>query len=123
MSDNPLESSPERDARIKVRAHRLWEEAGSPDGRMEEFTERADELIRMEDAAGTGQLPNPMTLDEPIPGVIVEEASIQENLGEFPGGSGVADQGEWRETPMTREEELKELSEDSDSAPERGRAP
>ena len=123
MSDNPLESSPERDARIKVRAHRLWEEAGSPDGRMDEFTERADELIRMEDAAGTGQLPNPMTLDEPIPGVIVEEASIQENLGEFPGGSGVADQGEWRETPMTREEELKELSEDSDSAPERGRAP
>ncbi len=123
MSDNPLESSPERDARIKARARQMWEEAGSPDGGMDEFTERADELIRMEDASGFGQLPNPMTLDEPIPGVVVEEASIQENLGEFPGGAGVADQGEWRETPMTRKEELKELSDDNDSGPERGKAP
>lgn len=119
MSDNPLEMSPEREKRIKDRARRLWEEAGSPDGQMDEFTERADELIRMEDAAGTGQLPNPMTLDEPMPGVIVEEASIQENLGEFPGGSSVADQGEWRETPMTRDE----LIHGSDSEPERGGAP
>ncbi len=122
MSDNPLESSPERDARIKARARHLWEEAGSPDGGMDEFTERADELVRMEDASGFGQLPNPMTLDKPIPGVVVEEASIQENLGEFPGAR-VADQGEWRETPMTRKEELKELSDDSDSGPERGGAP
>ncbi len=122
MSDNPLESSPERDARIKARARHLWEEAGSPDGGMDEFTERADELVRMEDASGFGQLPNPMTLNEPIPGVVVEEASIQENLGEFPGAS-VADQGEWRETPMTRKEELKELSYDSGSEPERGEAP
>ena len=119
MSDNPLESSPERDERIKARAQHLWEEAGSPDGRMDEFIERADELIRMEGAAGTGQLPNPMTQDERIPGVIVEEASIQENLGEFPGGSSVADQGEWRETPMTKEE----LRHGSDSEPERGGAP
>ena len=119
MSDNPLESSPERDARIKARAQHLWEEAGSPEGRMDEFTERADELIRMEDAGGTGQLPNPMTQNEPIPGVMVEEASIQDNLGEFPGGSSVADQGEWRETPMTRDE----LLHGSDSEPERGGAP
>ncbi len=119
MSDNPLETNPEREERIKARAHRMWEEAGSPEGLMDEFTERADELIRMEDAAGTGQLPNPMTQNEKIPGVMVEEASIQENLGEFPGGSSVADQGEWRETPMTRDE----LNEGSDSEPERGGAP
>ena len=119
MSDNPLESSPERDARIEARARHLWQEAGSPAGRMDEFTERADELIRMEDASGSGQLPNPMTQDEAIPGVIVEEASIQENLGEFPGGSSVADQGEWRETPMTRDE----LLQGGDSEPERGGAP
>ena len=86
---------------------------------MEEFTERADELIRMEDAAGTGQLPNPMTQNEPLPGVTVEEAQIQENLGEFPGGSSVADQGEWRETPMTREE----LLHGDEAPPERGGAP
>lgn len=119
MSDNPLETSPERDARIEARARHLWEAAGSPEGPMDDFTERADELIRMEDSAGTGQLPNPMTQGEPIPGVLVEEASIQENLGEFPGGSSVADQGEWRETPMTRDE----LRHGDDTAPGRGDAP
>ena len=119
MSDNPLEVTPERTQRIEARARHLWKEAGSPPGSMDEFTERADELIRMEDAAGTGQLPNPMTQEEPVPGVMVEEASIQENLGEFPGGSSVADQGEWRETPMTRDE----LRHGSDAEPERGNAP
>ena len=119
MSDNPLEVTPERTQRIEARARRLWEEAGSPPGDMAEFTERADELIRMEDAAGTGQIPNPMTQQDPIPGVMVEEASIQENLGEFPGGSSVADQGEWRETPMTRDE----LRHGGDPQPDHGDAP
>ena len=118
MSDNPLEENPERTKRIQARAKHLWEADGSPDGGMDDYTERADELIRMEDAAGTGQLPNPMTQDEPMPGVLVEEASIQENLGEFPGNS-VADQGEWRETPMTREE----LKHGGDAEPDRGDAP
>lgn len=104
MSDNPLEMTPERQGRIDARATHLWEADGSPPGLMADYKERADELIRMEDAAGSGQLPNPMTQNEIMPGVVVEEASIQENLGEFPGGSSVADQGEWRETPMTREE-------------------
>ena len=104
MSDNPLEMTPERQGRIDARATHLWEADGSPPGLMADYKERADELIRMEDAAGTGQLPNPMTQNEIMPGVVVEEASIQENLGEFPGGSSVADQGEWRETPMTRED-------------------
>lgn len=104
MSDNPLEMTPERQGRIDARATQLWEAEGSPPNKMADYKERADELIRMEDSAGTGQLPNPMTKNEPIPGVMVEEASIQENLGEFPGNS-VSDQGEWRETPMTREEQ------------------
>lgn len=119
MSDNPLEVTPELTQRIEARARHLWEAAGSPPGSMAEFTERADELIRMEDAAGTGQLPNPMTQPDPIPGVMVEEASIQENLGEFPGGSSIADQGEWRETPMTRDE----LKHGGDAGPGRGDAP
>lgn len=119
MSDNPLEENPDRTRRIEARARHLWEANGSPEGSMDEYTERADELIRMEDAAGTGQLPNPMTQDEPMPGVLVEEASIQENLGEFPGGSSVADQGEWRETPMTREE----LKHGGDPQPDHGDAP
>lgn len=119
MSDNPLEVTPELTRRIEARARHLWEAAGSPPVSMDEFTERADELIRMEDAAGTGQLPNPMTQPDRMPGVLVEEASIQENLGEFPGGSSVADQGEWRETPMTRDE----LKHGDDAEPGRGDAP
>jgi len=119
MSDNPLEESPERTKRIEARAKHLWEADGSPDGSMDDYTERADELIRMEDAAGTGQLPNPMTQDEPMPGVLVEEASIQENLGEFPGGSNVADQGERRGTPMTRDD----LRHSDDAEPGHGDAP
>ncbi len=103
MSDNPLETNPERDAEIKARATAMWEEAGRPDGKMDEYMERADELVRMELAGKPGQLPNPMDDPSPVPGVIVEEASIQENLGELPGARGLPDQGEWRETPMTRE--------------------
>lgn len=102
MSDNPLESSPERDAQVEARAKSLWEADGEPEGGMDEYRERADELVRMEMAGNPGQLP--VDDGSPIPGVIVEEASIQQNLGEFPGGMGVADQGEWRETPMTRKE-------------------
>ncbi len=119
MSDNPLESTPERDAEIEARAKVLWEKAGSPDGRMDEYRERADELVRMELAGTPGQLPNPMEHPSPIPGVIVEEAAIQENLGELPGARGVADQGEWRETPMTREE----LREGGEEQPRRGDSP
>ena len=60
-----------------------------------------------------------MTQPDPVRGVLVEEASIQENLGEFPGGSSVADQGEWRETPMTRAE----LREGGDAEPGHGDTP
>ena len=98
MSDNPLETTPEREHEIEARAKSLMEEAGGA-GAIEDFRERADELIRMEHAGNPGQLPNPMNHPE-----IIEEASIQENLGEFPGARSAADQGERRETPMTREE-------------------
>ncbi len=104
MSENPLDPSPQFQAHVKALANQLWRADGSPAGRLDEYLERADELARMQAAGPTGLEPNPMTLNEPIPGVVVEEASIQENLGEFPGARGMADQGEWRETPMTREE-------------------
>jgi len=103
MSDNPLETSPEREQRIRLRAYHLWEADGCPHGRAAEYWERAEELIGMEDHAGAALLPNPMTLHEPIPGVTVEEAEIQENLGEIPGR--LVDQGERRQTPMTKDEE------------------
>lgn len=98
MSDNPLETTPKREHEIEARAKTLMKEAGGT-GNLDDYRERADELLRMEHAGNPGQLPNPIN-HAPV----IEEAKIQENLGEFPGARSVADQGEWRETPMTREE-------------------
>jgi hypothetical protein len=50
----------------------------------------------MEMAGSTGQVP----IDAPE---FIDEAALEANLGEFPGGVK-ADQGELRQTPMTREE-------------------
>ena len=103
MSDNPLDPSPEFLAHVKTLADELWRADGSPEGRLDEYLERADELARMQAAGPTGLEPNPMTLNEAVPGVIVEEASIQDNLGEFPSGQ-LGDEGRFRQTPMTREQ-------------------
>ena len=119
MSDNPLEDTPEREARIRTRAYHLWEADGGPPGRDDEYWERARSLIGMEESAGAGQLPNPMTLDDPHPGLVVEEASIQANYGEFP--DRFADQGEWRSTPMTKEE--RRAAERGETQPTHGDAP
>ena len=117
MSTNPLDPSPADQAAVHARARMLWEAAGQPEGGEEAYTEQADALMRMESAGLVGQLENPAAHPERAP--IVEEASIQSNLGEFPGGSGMADQGEWRETPMTRDE----LRHGGDAEPGRGDAP
>ena len=106
VENNPLEDTPERDARIATRARELWEQDGSPDGQEEEFLDRARTLIGMEESVGAGLLPNPMTLNERMPGVVIEEAAIQDNYGESPGR--MTDQGETRQTPMTRAEQRRE---------------
>jgi hypothetical protein len=100
MSDNPLEDTPERTARIRQRAYHLWEHDGRPIGRDLEYWERARELIGIEDSPGAGELANPMTHDTTVQGEVVDEASLQENLGEFP--DRFTDQGDRLETPMTR---------------------
>jgi Protein of unknown function (DUF2934) len=100
MTDSPLEVSPDLEARIRARARHLWERDGSPHGRELDYWENARELIAIEDSAGAGQLPNPMTQGASTSGEIVEEASIQDNYGEFP--DRLTDQGDRRETPMTR---------------------
>ncbi len=108
MTDNPLDDSDgERNARIEKRAYHLWEADGRPHGQHDEFWERASELVRMEEAAGFGQLPNPATVPGADPSRVqpVEEAFLQDNLGEFPDRS--SDQGERPQTPraaLTREE-------------------
>jgi hypothetical protein len=119
MSDNPLEDTPEREERIRTKAYHLWEADGRPHGRDGEYWERARELVGMEEGGAVGQLPNPAASGAAPGDVTVEEASIQENLGEFP--DRLADQGDWRNTPMTKDE-LREF-ERGENQPGRGDAP
>ncbi len=99
MTGNPLEMTPEREARIRERAYRLWEEDGRPDGRETEFWERAEELIGMEENADAALLPNPAT-DPTRAEKPTEEAEIQANYGEFP--DRFTDQGNRQQTPGLR---------------------
>jgi hypothetical protein len=110
MSDtdpfNPLAPpTDEQLRRIRERAYFLWLQDGSHSGNELEYWERASELQRIADSAGRGLKPNPML--HPEPDMAVEEAALQENLGEFP--DRLADQGEHRGAPMTRAAEHAEL--------------
>ncbi len=98
MTDNPLDDDQRRQQRVSERAYHLWKSEGELHGHDQEYWERAEELIGMEDSAGSGQLPNPMSVpgNDPSRPPMVEEASIQENLGEFPGQT---DQGDHLHTP------------------------
>ncbi len=101
MSANPLEDDTEREHRIRDRAYHLWNEEGRPHGRHDEYWERARTLVAMQDSAGAGQLANPEVAGlDPSRSEPVEEAFIQENLGEFP--DRLADQGEVDPTPKAR---------------------
>jgi hypothetical protein len=91
----PLDTAAEQ--RIRERAYHLWEADGRPHGRDTEYWERAEELTRMEAHPHAADLPYPTPASE---GPVVEEASIQENLGEFP--DRFADQGERMATPTPR---------------------
>ena len=101
MSDNPLDPSPEFERRVRERAYLMWEREGRPEGRAEEFWERARELEAMAAHPQAALLPNPQTEHAvPVAGPPVEGAELMENLGEFP--DRVADQGEHLTAPMTR---------------------
>jgi hypothetical protein len=95
---NPLAADPRREERVRERAYHLWEAEGRPHGRDVEYWERARELVGMEESAGSGLLPNPLTA--PRRESQIEEADIQENLGEFPGQ--LTDQGDVTPTPAPK---------------------
>lgn len=101
MSSNPLEHTPEREARIRARAQKLWEAAGKPQGRQADFLERAEDLIAIEENADAALRPNPMN-DPHAAREGVDEAEIQENYGEFP--DRFTDQGDRKQTPMPLDE-------------------
>ena len=97
---NPLVMDPEREQRVRERAYLLWEADGKPHGRDVEYWERARELVGMEESAGSGLLPNPEAEPNSPRETGVEEAEIQQNLGEFP--DRFTDQGEVQPTPAPR---------------------
>ncbi len=120
MSDNPLDDDPAREERVKERAYHLWEADGRPHGQHDEYWERASELVRMEGAGLAGQLPNPASLPGADPSLTepVEEAFIQENLGEFP--DRFADQGESQPTPKPKHAARAKAAEDGPATGARG---
>src|SRR3954452_6613534 len=97
MARNPLATDPAYEQRVRERAYHLWQADGKPHGRDIEYWERARELVGMEESAGSGLLPNPQSHPDAPGETGVEEAEIQENLGEFPGP--LTDQGEDQGVP------------------------
>lgn len=98
VPENPLDPSPAFEQRVRERAYHLWLRDGRPEGREDEYWERAWELQSLAESKGAALKPNPMT--DPEADHSIEEAVIQDNLGEFP--DRVTDQGERRVVPMTR---------------------
>ena len=103
MSYNPLEDDSALEEKIRERAYHLWQADGKLIGNDLEYWERARELVGMESSHGAGQIEVLSVNDARIiNGVRVEEASIQENLGEFP--DRLADQGERSQFPSKSHE-------------------
>jgi hypothetical protein len=50
MSDDPKKNTPERTNRIRERAYHLWESDGRPEGREQEYWERAEAMIGKEES-------------------------------------------------------------------------
>lgn len=107
-----VQSEEARERKIRARALRLWRAEGAPKGREAEYLERARELQAIDDNPTAGQLPNPMTLHggEVPPAEPVEEAEIEENLGEFP--VEFTDEGDRVTSPMTRKKARRVLREE-----------
>ncbi|MFW7270138.1 hypothetical protein ACMAUO_19660 [Gluconacetobacter sp. Hr-1-5] len=110
--ENPLESSPERDARILAKAKEMWIADGKPGAGPDAYKEAASDLIGMELNADAGQIP----VESPVPldanGQPIEDARLEENLGN-PGGY-MNELDNKRETPFaTRQEEEKALKDET----------
>ncbi len=97
-ADSPFTPSPEHLQRIRERAYHLWESEGRPEGQADEYWERARELDALEFNSPTLITPG---VERALDGAVVDEASLQENLGEFPGR--FTDQGDTMATPETKE--------------------
>jgi hypothetical protein len=81
-----------RDRRVREKARHLWQEAGAPAGREEDYLDRASELVAIEESLKDTLKPNPQHEYEASPTrEPVEPIEAVENLGEFPT---LTDEGE-----------------------------
>lgn len=106
--ENPLAASPERDARIQAKAKEMWIADGKPTCGPQGYVEAAADLIGMQLNPDAGEIP----VEPPVPlgptGEPIENARIQENLGN-PGGS-MSEQDDRQEVPFgTYQEEARAL--------------
>lgn len=102
------------EARIRDRADLFWQEEGRPAGGPDRFLDRARELLAIEEVP-------PPTLDpEEAAAPVIEEASIQGNLGEFPT---LTDQGEEETYPHVDDDDDGPRLSDEDASAEGGVLP
>lgn len=80
------------EARIRERAHQLWEDAGRPEGQAHIHWERARTLVALEDDKTSRKPVEPNAPAEPA-----EPAEVTRNLGEFP--TAMTDQGDRQQVP------------------------
>ncbi len=93
--------------RTRSRAEQMWRDAGSPEGELDLFIDDARALLAMEEV--------PVPTVDPYE-TIVEEASLQRNLGEFPT---LRDQGD-EETYPDDEDERNDIHLSDGDASEQG---
>ena len=101
QSDSPFHYSAEHLKRIRVRAYHLWESEGRPEGQAEAYWQRAEELDAIEHNPPAPKVEDNPNVHHTPEGVLIEEAFLQENLGEFPARSN--DLGDAMPTPESRE--------------------
>jgi hypothetical protein len=91
----------DREARIRARARRMWEEEGRPEGRADVHWDKAAELVAIEDnyRLATEKVPSPDELS--ATGEPIEPIEAVENLGEVPGA--LTDQGDEQHNPSRRQ--------------------
>jgi hypothetical protein len=99
-----------QERRLKARAKELWKSDGAPEGKMDDYIERARELIAIELNGDTARIP---VKDLPDPssqpyGEPVEPLEAIKNQGEFPT---LTDQGEEQLFPKDAENESEPRSE------------
>jgi hypothetical protein len=95
------------ETRIRTKAEQLWRDAGRPDGGSKPYLAQARELIALQ------EVPLPTLDPEEEAEPVIEEASIQGNLGEFPT---LTDQGEEQTYPHAQDDDGPRLSDGDASA-------